>query len=123
MIGQKMIYGDFIISPSRSFIQQTDEDRIEMRLEEIFGIDDSSDREHEEPTSAVQANETLIEILSPKHTDCAMKKKRPATSIEQQDTMFDKFQEDYFTNDPLQQEVTSEHNIESMWPDTGLDNI
>ncbi|CAH2098392.1 unnamed protein product [Euphydryas editha] len=39
-----LVYGDFIISLSRSFLQQSEEDRIEMRLEEMFGMDYLGDK-------------------------------------------------------------------------------
>ncbi|CAG5001382.1 unnamed protein product [Parnassius apollo] len=58
-----LVYGDFIISPSRSFLQQNEEERIEMRLEEIFGMNDMSDTEHEEITSTVQPCENLLDNI------------------------------------------------------------
>lgn len=73
-----LVYGDFIISPSRSFLQQNEEDRIEMRLEEMFGIDDLGDTEHEETTNTLQTCENLLEILNPEHPECTILEKTPS---------------------------------------------
>ncbi|CAK1591942.1 unnamed protein product [Parnassius mnemosyne] len=125
-----LVYSDFIISPSRSFLQQNEEDRIEMRLEEILGIDDLGDKEHEETTSTQQPCENLLEILNPENPDCTIIPSSDSggsanfeihvgaqnlisdsdlvVSIEHKIGL-DTIPENASTDDPLQQEDISEH--------------
>ncbi|CAG5024407.1 unnamed protein product [Parnassius apollo] len=96
-----LVYGDFIISPSRSFLQQNEEDRIEMRLEEIFGVNDLSETEHEEITNTVQPCENLLDILDSEHNI--------QSEALLDGTGLDKIQENVTTDDPLQQVAISKH--------------
>jgi hypothetical protein len=118
--GDDPFYGDFIVSPSSSFLQRNEEDTIETRLEEMFGLDDLSDTEPEETSSTQQPSVNLLDILDPKELDktkqnfstdnlpqdVISRKVRPIASNIQEYAGTEDVQQ-FVSNDSLQPEVIS----------------